>query len=212
MYACQGKAKKVVAYDKTGKEELIAEGIAGNDLCVNHKGGIYVTEPSAQPRGLVWYIAPGTHEKKTVDSGITFPNGVRLTPDQTQLVVADTRGPSCYLFTIRPDGTLADKSPFYACDCSHTRVGSGADGLTFDVTGRLFVATYLGLQMFDPAGRVNGILSRPQYGKSLSNVVFGGKDFDILYVTCGDKVYKRKVGTKGLLSGLEPIVPPMPSP
>ena len=44
--------------------------------------------------------------------------------------------------------------------------------------------------MVGQAGRVNRIIPTPN-GK-VANLTFGGPDFDMLYVTCGDRVYKRK--------------------
>jgi hypothetical protein len=41
-------------------------------------------------------------------------------------------------------------------------------------------------------------------------VKFGGPDLDELYVTNGDKVFKRKVKTKGVLSWRAPIKPAPP--
>jgi gluconolactonase len=41
-------------------------------------------------------------------------------------------------------------------------------------------------------------------------VVFGGANFDELYVTIGDKVYKRKVRTQGVLNFADPITPAPP--
>ncbi len=58
------------------------------------------------------------------------------------------------------------------------------------------------------AGRVNCILPTPN-GKS-SNVVLGGADGDTLFVTAGDKVYKRKVKPKAAPSFAEPIKPAAP--
>ena len=58
-------------------------------------------------------------------------------------------------------------------------------------------------------GRVNGIIPKPQQAW-LSNVVFGGPTFDELYVTCGDKVFKRKTKAKGVLSFEAPIKPAAP--
>ena len=40
--------------------------------------------------------------------------------------------------------------------------------------------------------------------------VFGGPDFDELYATCGDKVLKRKLTAKGVLSFQAPIKPGAP--
>ena len=78
-----------------------------------------------------------------------------------------------------------------------------------DTQGRLYVTTRAGLQVFDQAGRVNAILTRPQ-NAWLSNAVFGGKDLDVLYVTCGDKVYRRKTRAKGVLSFQPPVLTPAP--
>ena len=64
-----------------------------------------------------------------------------------------------------------------------------------DRDGRLYVATRLGIQVCDQAGRVNAILPTPN-GK-VSNVCFGGENFDVLYATCGDKVFKRKLKIRG---------------
>ena len=44
----------------------------------------------------------------------------------------------------------------------------------------------------------------------LSNVALGGPDLNILYVTCGDKVYRRPAKTKGVLTWRAPIKPPRP--
>ncbi len=75
--------------------------------------------------------------------------------------------------------------------------------------GTLYVATALGVQFCDQAGRVNGIINKPQ-SKPLSNVCFAGPDFSDLYATCGDKLYKRKTRVRGALSFLAPIKPKAP--
>jgi sugar lactone lactonase YvrE len=55
---------------------------------------------------------------------------------------------------------------------------------------------------------VNCILSTPN-GK-VSNVVFGGPEFDTLYATCGEKVYRRKMKAKGAPSFRAPVKPTAP--
>ena len=72
---------------------------------------------------------------------------------------------------------------------------SGADGMRVDRDGRLYVATRMGIQVCDQAGRVNCIIPTPN-GK-VSNLCFGGENFDTLFATCGDQVYKRKVKVQG---------------
>jgi gluconolactonase len=41
------------------------------------------------------------------------------------------------------------------------------------------------------------VISKPQ-NKALSNVAFAGPDLDYLYVTCADKIYRRKTKAKGI--------------
>ena len=89
------------------------------------------------------------------------------------------------------------------------RRDSGADGMTVDTQGRLYVTTRLGIQVLDQLGRVHFIVDKPQ-NAWVSNVVFGGADLDTLYVTCGDKVYSRKVKAKGVVPWKAPVKPPRP--
>jgi sugar lactone lactonase YvrE len=44
---------------------------------------------------------------------------------------------------------------------------------------------------------------------SLVGVVFGGPELDTLYVTAGDKVFRRKVRRKGVFPW-QPVKPPVP--
>ena len=86
---------------------------------------------------------------------------------------------------------------------------SSADGMTADTNGSVYIATSLGVQVFDQIGKCHAIIPAPQRG-SLSSVKFGGANLDELYVTNGDKVFKRKVKTKGVVSWRAPIKPPPP--
>jgi sugar lactone lactonase YvrE/enterochelin esterase-like enzyme len=207
LYACQKNSGNIVAYDSDAKETVVCDGIVGcNDLVIAHNGAIYVTQPIKK---TVWFIAPDTHGKKIVDQGIAWPNGVTLTPDQTQLIVADTHGRNLWIFTIGADGSLTNKQPYFTCDLPWDASDSGADGLTVDTEGRVYAATLSGIQIFDQMGRVNAIIDKPQ-DAWLANLKFGGKDLDTLYVACGDKVYKRKLKSHGFFTIDAPFLPPIP--
>ena len=78
----------------------------------------------------------------------------------------------------------------------------------FPIVGRVWVTTRYGLQVCDQPGRVHAIIPTPN-GKC-ANVTFGGTDFDTIYVTAGDKVYSRKVKSKGALPNLPPLKPGQP--
>lgn len=205
LYACANGKKQIVAYDSEGNPSVVVDGIESNDLAIAANGNIYITDPRNKK---VWLARPdGT--KVEVDGIINRPNGVALSPDQTLLYVADTAGQYVYSFQIQADGALAHKQPFFHLHVPEGAMESGADGLTVDAEGRLYVATAMGLQVCDQVGRVNGIIAKPQRAW-LANVVFGGPDLGDLFVTCGDKVFRRRVKAKGVLSFKPPIKPAPP--
>ena len=205
LYAGQTTTRRIVAWDVGGRESVLAEGIDPHDLVVTHAGNVYVTDPGHKQ---VWLVSR-TGGKRVVDTGITNPNGVTLSPDQTLLYVADTDGQFVYSFRIAADGSLTDKEPFHHLHLEEGTPGSHADGMTVDTLGNLYVATELGVQVCDQAGKVTGIISKPQRAV-LASVAFGGAAFDELYVTSRDRVYKRKMRTAGALPFLPPIKPPTP--
>jgi gluconolactonase len=208
LYAVATGSGQILSYDQNGKFKVVAEIPQANDLVVRHDGGIYVTNPvrGGEP-GKVWYVSP-SGEKKEVDSAIKSPNGVALSPDQSLLYVADYSSHWIYSYQVQPDGSLEHKQKFYHLHEPDTAEDSGIDGLRVDRDGRLYAATRLGIQVCDQAGRVNAIIPTPN-GK-VSNLTFGGPDFDTIYATCNDRVYKRKVKTKGANAYEAPIKPPAP--
>jgi sugar lactone lactonase YvrE len=193
LYGCQNGKQRIVAYDRGGKATTIAEGVESNDLAVNGAGGVYFTDPAHR---RIWYVSPAG-EKRVVDEGIERPNGIVLWPDQGTLVAADTLGQYLWAFRVEADGSLNYKEPYYTARLTAGREGSGADGLTVDSAGRLYAATYAGLQVWDPIGRSCGVILKPQ-AAFLSNVVFAGPKFDTLYVTSTDKIYRRKTQATGV--------------
>jgi gluconolactonase len=209
-YVVQSGDQKVVAFDRDGKMSIVADGFIGNDLVVAKNGNIYVTNPPADNENApskVWLIKP-SGEKSIVDTGLKYANGVTLSPDQTLLYVADYRSHWVYSFAIRPDGSLQSKQRFFWLHVPDTSDQSNADGLRVDVDGKLYVATAMGIQVCDQAGRVQGIIPTPN--RRLSNLTFGGAHFDTLYATCGDRIYKRKLKVKGAQAWDKPTKPAAP--
>ena len=103
---------------------------------------------------------------------------------------------------------LANKQRFYWLHEPDSADDSGADGMRVDREGRLYVATRMGIQVCDQAGRGQCIIPTPN-GR-VSNLCFGGEGFDALFATCGDKVYKRKLKAQGAQAWDVPIKPPAP--
>ena len=205
LYTCQNKEKRIARYTSDGEMEVFCDGASCNDLVLLHDGSGYFTDPGNKK---VWrFDAEG--ELSLADEGIERPNGIIVSPDQTLLTVADTNSRFTYSFQIGKNGKLKHKQPYGHLHIPDATLNSGADGMTVDTEGRTYVTTRVGLQVIDQPGRVHLILDKPQ-DAWLSNVVFGGPDLDILYVTCGDKVFRRKVNAKGLRPWEAPQKPPRP--
>jgi sugar lactone lactonase YvrE/enterochelin esterase-like enzyme len=213
LYAAAGN--KILSYDTAGRSSILAElqsplaedkPVRLNDLAVTGAGHIYSTEPDAR---RVWSIRAGRPPQVASTGGILFPNGVRLSPDQSLLYVADMKGQFVWSYQIQPDGALAHRQRYFHLHEPDAAEISGADGMCLDTNGTLFVATSLGVQFCDQAGRVNGIIRKPQ-PQWLANVVFGGADFTELYACSSDKVFKRKTTTRGANSFQPPVTPVKP--
>lgn len=208
LYACQNGRKRIVAFAADGKESIIAEGVNSNDLAINSGGEIYFTDPRNK---RVWFV-DANRNKRVVHEGILFPNGVRFSPDHAFLMVTDTLSRWIWSFSVNPDGSLTNGVPFYRLEIPDEvdsgPLRSGADGMTLDADGFLYVATKLGIQIADPAGRTVGILRKPDISDP-TNIVFGGPGLQTLYVTSGDKVFRRPIKKKGTFPWA-PVVPPKP--
>jgi len=204
LYACANGKRQVVAYDADGTLEVVIDQVNSNDCVAMQEGG-YFTDPEHR---RVYYVN-NDGEARIVDEGIAFPNGIALSPDRTLLYVADMRGRFVYSFQAQPDGSLRYKQEYFHLHIPYGKTDSGADGMTVDTEGHLYVATHMGVQVLDQPGRVNLIISKPQ-NAWLSNVAFGGPKLDELYATCGDKVFKRRLRATGVLSWQDPVKPPKP--
>lgn len=209
-YTTAGATKQILRYDANEKETILADSIGGNDLVIAKTGNMYVTSPDGSTKpGKLYLVRPGG-EIKVVDDGLKFPNGLTLSPDQTQLYVTESASHWVWAYKVMPDGTLAYKQRYGWLHVPDSEENAWSDGLKCDTAGRVYVTSRVGIQVLDQLGRVNAILPAPPSNGQTSNVCFGGPDFNILYVSCGDKVFRRKLRTRGANTFADPIKPGKP--
>jgi gluconolactonase len=198
----------IVRYDVHDKRHEVVAGIAGNDITLTYSGNAYVTAPSGNEKPSAIFLIRADGSKMEVDKGLLHANGVALSPDQTILFVTESLSHWIWSYQIQPDGTLSHKQKFGWLHVLDSDENAGADGLTCDRDGRIYVATRSGIQILDQTGRVNAILPTPN--GSASDVAFGGKDFDTMFVTANDKVFKRKLNVRGASNWNKPNKPDNP--
>jgi len=209
-YTIAGRTKQILCYDANGKETLVADKIAGNDLTVANNGNIYLTAPNGVTMPGKLYLIKPDGKKIMVDEGLKFLNGITFSPDQTQLYITESATHWIWVYKIKPDGTLLYKQRYGWLHVPDDEDNAWSGGLKCDTAGRVFVATRSGIQVLDQVGRVNAIIPMPTSNVQASNLCFGGSDFNFLYVLAGDKVFRRKLKTRGANTFESPVKPANP--
>ena len=113
-----------------------------------------------------------------------------------QLVIGDGGGKYLWAARIEKDGTLGILgSLLLASRQVRGETASGVNAMVMDTNYMLYASTPLGVQVFDPTGRLSGIIAAPAK-EEMTAITLGGKNADQLFVACGDKIYSRKIQAK----------------
>jgi len=204
LFGCQGAKKQVISIDvKSGAVKVVATNVNPNDLAVSTDGFIFITETKDQ---RVTRIDIKTGEVTPVDAGITRPNGIALSNDGGTLAVSDSGGEHTWTFRVNEAGALDakmatmtmrlpidPKGEFKSNEPPPYVTTSRGDGMAVDKSGRYYITSDVGIQIFDPTGRLCGVLPKPNKTLPLTSCVLAGPNHEYLYITNGDTVYRRKL-------------------
>ncbi|MBN2019403.1 MAG: SMP-30/gluconolactonase/LRE family protein [Sedimentisphaerales bacterium] len=197
LYACEGRNRRLTRIAPDGNVTVLCDNYKGrklnstNDLWRDKKGGIYFTDPNygnitdqELDGSYVFYLPADSNQPVLVAADFSKPNGIVGTKNGSTLYVADMQGNKTWVFKINPDGTLSDRKLF---------ASMGSDGMTLDEQGNLYL-TRKGVTVLDSSGRKIDFIKIPY---QTSNVCFGGKDNDTLFITGGRFFYSIKMNVKG---------------
>lgn len=202
LVACADLHNRLVIFDMKGKMKTIAENYNGqplnapNDLWIAPNGGIYFSDPyyardywepgrkEVQDTRGVYYLNPEGKVSRVIDD-YKQPNGLIGTPDGKTLYVSDINDRKIWKYDIQPDGTLTNKT-FFAPE--------GSDGMTIDQQGNVYLTNKV-VSVFNSKGES---IARIEVPEQPSNVCFGGKKRNILFITARTSVYTLKMNTKGV--------------
>lgn len=165
-----------------------------NDVALHSAGYVYFTDPD-------WQL--GERENETGVTGVYFrdlagvvtlidgelekPNGVSLSPDETQLYVGAANG-VVSVYPVLADGSVGPRQKFAEV--------KEPDGMGVDCAGRLFVASHGPgeVVVLSPSGEA---LATIKVAPRATNVAFGGPDRKTLLITAGSGVYTYEAPTPG---------------
>jgi len=211
LYASQPMQRRIVWYGTDGAEKVAAQNVEATDFAVTAKGEIYFADAT---RRTVGHVDGNGQVRVVYDGGeMAAPWGVALSPDQAMLVVTDAQARFSWSFQIGADGGLVNGEPYYRLEMPEAGWRSGVRGVTLDATGEVYFASLLGVQMCEANGRMAAIFnapSQPGAPVEVSAVAFAGKDQDWMYVTAGNRVFRRAVKVKGVPAWAPAALPKPP--
>jgi gluconolactonase len=201
LICCADLHNRLVAFTMDRQSRVLAENFGGyhlngpNDLWIAPDGGIYFTDPyyhrgyweaghkeEQKVRG-VYYLNPQGRTIRVIDD-FKQPNGLVGTPDGKTLYVSDINDQKIWKYGINADGTLSSKTLF---------APEGSDGMTIDNKGNVYL-TNKSVSVYNAKGEN---VTRIELPEKPSNLCFGGKKRNILFITARTSVYIIKMKVKG---------------
>jgi len=152
-----------------------------NDFCINSRDQLFVSDPNWKAStGKLWRIDRGGKAVLLTDQMGTT-NGIELSPDERKLYVNESVQRKIWSFDVDDKGNISNKKLFAEFP------DFGFDGMKCDEKGNLYVARYGKgtIAVMSPNGEL--IREIKLKGKSCSNLVFGGLNGKLVFVTLQDR-------------------------
>jgi gluconolactonase len=182
-----------------------------NDIVTRSDGLIYFTDPpygvkpedrSLHFQGLyaLEVSADRTDSLRLLADDFEKPNGLAFSPDERTLYVCDTPRYHIRAYDVEASGGLRVGSGRVFARVDPDRPG-GPDGMKVDSDGRVYVAVAQGVWVFDPIGKLLGIIETPQRP---ANLAWYGPDARALSITAVDAVHMVRLTVPGVLPPFTP--------
>ena len=204
-----GRLLRVAADGRSA--EVLADQFEGepfrsvNDVALDRAGNIYFSDPGGSsakhPIGSVYRYAVETGKVTRLDTGLAFPNGLAVTPDQRKLCVAESGRHRVLIYDLTPEGQAENQRVL--TDFAHPKQRdyeareAVPDGMIFDADGRLYVAMWScgTINVIElPSGKI--VRQYDAGGPKATNCHFHGR---FLYATSAGKeaAFRLELGVDG---------------
>jgi len=209
LISCSHGGRCIYKTDKNLNVEIVVDNFNGkkfnspNDVCVKSDGSIWFTDP---PYGIlsdyegylgeqeyggcyVFRFDPKINKLEVLTKNLDRPNGICFSHDEKKLYIADTgENIKClYVFDVEDNQITNQKlvydfKPFFS------------DGFRSDIDGNIWTSAGKAIKCFNSYNYLIGQLLVPEL---VSNLEFGGKEGNILYVTATSSLYAMELNQIG---------------
>jgi gluconolactonase len=214
VVACEHLGRRISRLDHDGVWRPLAEHFEGrrlnspNDVIVKSDGSIWFSDPTYGIDGfyegalakseigeaLVYRLDPETGGIEAVARDRVRPNGLAFSPDEKLLYISDTGEThvpdtprAIHVYKVGPDGwALSYDKVFAVCD------NGFFDGFRVDRRGNLWASSADSVRAYAPDGTLIGRIRVPEL---VSNLTFGGRNRNRLYITAQTSLYAIYLNT-----------------
>lgn len=211
LVSCEHGLRRVTRTEWDGRVTVIADSFQGkrlnspNDVIVARDGAIWFSDPhygimtdyegyrAEQELPCTVYRVDPDGQIEAMVTDMACPNGLAFSPDERRLYVADTGR----MFADDPQHIrvydMAGGRPVNG-RLFHTIAPGCADGIRLDDAGNLWSSAGDGVHCIAPDGRRLGRILVPERA---SNICFGGRAKNRLFITATTSVYSVVLNRRG---------------
>ncbi|GAB4556403.1 MAG: SMP-30/gluconolactonase/LRE family protein [Pleurocapsa sp.] len=216
LVSCSQGQRAIIRREDDGEWRVLVDRYQGkrlnspNDLVVKSDGTIWFSDPTfglthenqgyggeqEQAGDFVYRFDPKTGEIDAIIKEMAKPNGLAFSPDESLLYVSDTSAvehPQQHHY-IRVYQVVENRYVKEGKVFANIEPGE-PDGFRVDIHGNIFTSSADSVQVYAPDGTRLGKIFVPEL---CTNLTFGGKDKNILFITAKTSLYAIALNTKGV--------------
>jgi gluconolactonase len=217
LVSCEHRGRRITRTQHDGSVVALATNFENkrlnspNDIVVKSDGSVWFSDPTygidgeyegdAAPseigRSNVYRLDPLTGTLAAVVTDRLQPNGLAFSPDERILYVSDTGAShvaghprAIVAYDVRPENTVGNPRTFA------TLQDGCYDGLRCDTHGNVWTSAFGGVHCYAPDSTHIGTIPIPEI---VSNVCFGGRKRNRLFITAQTSLYAIYVNAQGAL-------------
>jgi gluconolactonase len=215
ILTCEHGGRRVSRTEQDGRVKTLVNSYQGkrlnspNDIVCKSDGSVWFTDPTF---GILGWYEGGKAEPElpmnvyrldvpnkltVVAEGISQPNGLAFSPDESILYIVESRATprKILAYDVTKERTLTNKRVLIDAGPKGT-----PDGFRVDMDGNLWCGWGMGeagmdgVHVFNPQGKLIGRIDLPE---RCANLCFGGTERNRLFMAASTSLYSLYVNTQG---------------